>query len=78
MVTVLDAANDVLRDQADEPTVALATRLYDDGLARWYWDPMAENVVGLVDVKTNHALVIVYLHTRDFETSLAFEEMKEA
>jgi hypothetical protein len=75
-IGALQQAMNVLRDEADDATNELADRLYEDGVARWYWDPEVVNVVGLVDVKTNRALVIVYLHDRDFETSLEFEEMK--
>ena len=68
----IEKAISIFEADANEESVAVASKLIEEGRAKWVLDPEVDNVVGLVD--GNDAYVIVYLEFNDFETSELFDK----
>lgn len=63
-----------LRDVAPEVAQAAQT-LVENDRAVWVLDPYVEGVVALVWRNTDRALVVVYAHEDDWETSDEMDEL---
>jgi hypothetical protein len=74
MTTARDAGRKALADASDDADLwATVDRIEITGRGAWAYDPQVDGVVGLLDIRTGRAFVVVYLDEDDFETTQEFD-----
>jgi hypothetical protein len=68
------AVEQMLLESASDETLDRVRELVGSREADWIWDPVVENVAGLVWTGTDRAVMVVYLDHQDFECAAEFFE----